>query len=68
MLNRRSFFAATACLGAAVGLGAEKPDASSTGSPRRKRIKLGTRTKHNSRDSIPNKPKNAGYHRHANDH
>jgi len=42
MLNRRSFFASTACLGATLALGADKQETSST--PRPKRIKLGIAT------------------------
>src|SRR6266446_7554512 len=44
MMNRRSFFAATACLGATVALGAEKQETKSTAIPRKKRIKLGIAT------------------------
>src|SRR6266567_1582933 len=44
MMNRRSFFAATACLGASVALGAEKQETKSTATPRKKRIKLGIAT------------------------
>src|SRR6266702_7565327 len=44
MMNRRSFFAATACLGASVALGAEKQETKSTATPRQKRIKLGIAT------------------------
>src|SRR5881392_3432847 len=42
MLNRRSFFAATAGLGAALALGAERPPAA--GSARKKPLKLGIAT------------------------
>jgi len=44
MMNRRSFFAATACLGASAALGAEKQETKSTATPRKKRIKLGIAT------------------------
>src|SRR5437867_9642778 len=42
MLNRRSFFASTACLGATIALGADSQKSSSTA--RQKRIKLGIAT------------------------
>ena len=42
MLNRRSFFASTACLGATLALGADRQAPSST--PHHKRIKLGIAT------------------------
>jgi len=41
MMNRRSFFTATAGLGAAVALNAPAQDTSSAAKPNRKRIKLG---------------------------
>src|SRR5438552_7702277 len=44
MMNRRSFFAATACLGASVALAAEQQETKSTATRRRKRIKLGIAT------------------------
>jgi sugar phosphate isomerase/epimerase len=44
MLNRRSFFTATACLGATLALGAEKPEAKPSQVPRKKRIKLAIAT------------------------
>src|ERR1051325_7058837 len=43
-MNRRSFLASTACLSAAVALGAEKREAKSSASSQRKRIKLGIAT------------------------
>ena len=43
MLNRRSFFTASACLGASVVLGADSPEAT-TSSAQKKRIKLGIAT------------------------
>src|SRR5881628_3855830 len=42
MLNRRSFFSSTACLGATIALGADSQESSSTA--RQKRIKLGIAT------------------------
>src|SRR5258707_1558009 len=44
MINRRSFFATTACLGATLALGAEKQDAPAVAPNRKKRIKLGIAT------------------------
>src|SRR5216683_6812584 len=44
MLNRRSFFASTACLGAALALGADKQESIATPTARPKRIKLGIAT------------------------
>jgi len=43
MLNRRSFFATTACLGATLALGAERQEKTNTGA-HKKRIKLGIAT------------------------
>ncbi len=43
MINRRSFFATTACLGATLALGAEKQETQPTAN-RKKRIKLGIAT------------------------
>src|SRR5258707_13614070 len=44
MINRRSFFATTACLGATLALGAEKQDAPAVAPSHKKRIKLGIAT------------------------
>ncbi len=45
MMNRRSFFTTTACLGATLALGAEKPAAEpAAAAGRKKRIKLGIAT------------------------
>ncbi len=44
MINRRSFFATTACLGATLALGAEKQETQPAAANRKKRIKLGIAT------------------------
>src|SRR6266576_4880487 len=44
MINRRSFFATTACLGATLALGAEKQETQPDTANRKKRIKLGIAT------------------------
>src|SRR6266567_8081111 len=44
MINRRSFFATTACLGATLALGAEKQETPAAAPNRKKRIKLGIAT------------------------
>src|SRR6266571_5835217 len=44
MLNRRSFFASTACAATTLAFGAEKQETRATGSAHRKRIKLGIAT------------------------
>ncbi len=42
-MNRRAFLTSTACLGASLGLGAEKPEANAS-APQKKRVKLGIAT------------------------
>src|SRR6266516_322724 len=44
MLNRRSFFTSTACLGATLALGADKQESIPPSTGRPKRIKLGIAT------------------------